>query len=294
MARIHARGSKQPWTSSCRWLTIPEAKEFTLACALQALVVNARGRESGIGAYLRDPQKTGGTAIETTGLEATNNPLLIRPPPEPPPVCMSGPDPAAGVLQFSSATYRSRRYLSGGDAIVVTRTQGSAGAVSATFTTSDGTAVAGVDYTPVSTTVHFGDGDTAPRVVPLTILLDRVEEPDKTVTLTLSEPGGCATLGPQSSAVVTILDDDGPIVQPTLFTVGGTVNGLIGTLVLENHRGLFLEIFDDGPFTFSQIPTPSGEPYFVRVFNQPATRCRTAPSPTGPAYSPTTTSRTSW
>ncbi len=42
-----------------------------------------------------------------------------------------------------------------------------------------------------------------------------------------------------------------------------------GNLVLENHRGLFLEITDAGPFTFSSLPSPAGTAYFVRVFNQP-------------------------
>jgi hypothetical protein len=49
----------------------------------------------------------------------------------------------------------------------------------------------------------------------------------------------------------------------------GTVNGLIGTLVLQDHHGLFLQVFDDGPFTFSNLPTPIGMPYAVTVFNQP-------------------------
>jgi hypothetical protein len=76
-------------------------------------------------------------------------------------------------------------------------------------------------------------------------------------------------LGTQTNAVLTIRDDDVPP-PPTLFTVGGTVTGLTGTgLVLENHIGLFLPIDADGPFTFSDIPSPSGTAYFVRVFNQP-------------------------
>ena len=78
------------------------------------------------------------------------------------------------------------------------------------------------------------------------------------------EPAGSTVDGPDGPREV--IPSDGP---PAPFTVGGTVNGLVGTLVLENHRGLFLEVTEDGPFTFTDIPTPAGEPYFVKVFNQP-------------------------
>ena len=79
--------------------------------------------------------------------------------------------------------------------------------------------------------------------------------------------GGGTVDGPDGPRVVP--PDDGSVVRPDTFTVGGTVNGLIGTVVLENHRGLFLEVKDDGPFAFKDIPTPAGEDYFVKVFNQP-------------------------
>ena len=89
------------------------------------------------------------------------------------------------------------------------------------------------------------------------------------MNLTLSQPGGCAALGSRTTAVLTIRDDDVPP-PPTLFTVGGTVTGYTGAgLVLENHIGLFLPIAGNGPFTFSNIPSPSGTAYLVRVFNQP-------------------------
>ena len=248
-------------------------KEFTVFSFVLAEAWNWRGRESGVAAFLQDPQNIGGTVLEMTGLEATNNPLPLPPAGVQPPLpCASGlPDPAAGVLQLSSEMYRSPEGMPpGAQGIVVTRTQGSKGAVSVTISASDGTAVAGVDYIAPATTVLFGDGDTAPRTVQLvTALADSVEESDKTVNLTLSEPGGCAIVGAQASAVLTITDDDSPITPPPRFTVGGTVNGLIGTLVLEDHHSVLLEIFDDGPFTFSFLPTPSGEPYSVRVFNQP-------------------------
>lgn len=184
-----------------------------------------------------------------------------------------GPDPAAGVLQFSAAGYTLAEANST-PTITVTRTGGSSGAVTATFTTSDGSAIAGTDYTPVTASVFFADGDAVPRVVEVSIIQDLVSaEPDKTVNLTLSQPGGCAALGQQTTAVLTIRDDDVPP-PPTRFTVGGTVTGLVGAsagLMLENHHGLLLGITGNGPFTFSDLPSLSGSPYSVRVFNQPHT-----------------------
>jgi uncharacterized delta-60 repeat protein len=98
--------------------------------------------------------------------------------------------------------------------ITVTRTGGSSGAVTATFTTSDRTAIGGTDYTPANATVFFADGDAVPRVVRVPIVQDVVSaEPDKTVNLALSQPGGCAALGTQATAVLTIRDDD-PLPPP--------------------------------------------------------------------------------
>src|SRR5215510_13181793 len=95
--------------------------------------------------------------------------------------------------------------------LTVRRTGGSRCAVSATFATSDGTAVAGLDYTPVTRTVFFPDGDASTRAVDVQLILDTDAEPDETVNLTLSDVRGCAALGPQSSMVLTILDNDRPL-----------------------------------------------------------------------------------
>ena len=190
-------------------------KAFTLESILHVTAFNVRGRESGVAAFLRDPLKSGGGALQMTGLEATNDPAAAPPiRVEAPLACASGPNPNAGVLQFSAAAYTLLEDPLNELAIAVTRTQGSQGAVSATFRASDGTAVAGVDYDAPAVTVHFADGDAGPRVVALTVLLDALAEPDKTVNLQLSEPGGCATLGAQASAVVTLIDDDRPPPPP--------------------------------------------------------------------------------
>jgi CSLREA domain-containing protein len=121
---------------------------------------------------------------------------------------------AAGQIQFSSATYSVTEGAATAS-ITVTRTGGSAGAVSATFDTSDGTAAAGEDYTSVSAfTVNFADGDSAAKTVEVPITDDVLNEPDETVTLSLSNPTGGATFGSPAVATLTIADNNDPL--PTL------------------------------------------------------------------------------
>ena len=247
--------------------------KFAVTIKIQAFTFNKRGRESGIGAFLRDPAKTGGTVMNFTGLEPTDEPFAPPALDRAPAPCTTGPDPAAGVLQFSAATYAVFEAPVAGfsiPVIFVTRTQGSTGSVSATLTASGGTATPGVHYTPLSTSIHFADGDTAPRTVPFDILANSNNEPDSTVNLTLSAPGGCATLGALSSAVLTILDDDRPPTLPPSFTIGGTVTGLAGTgLVLQHVTTGENLATGNGPFTFSQ-QLLSGFAYSVAVGTQPS------------------------
>ena len=223
-------------------------------------------REQWAGAFLRDPSGTGGTTMSARGLRVIDEPV-----PAPMP-CATQPDPAAGTLQFDALTYQLlEQPIAGLSGVTVTRSNGATGAVSALLTARGGTAQPGVDYVPLATAVHFGDGDATPRVIPIDILLNPAEtSPDPTLSLVLEPLGGCAAIGEPSTAVATIVDTGGPVAPPEAHTVGGTVEGLIGTgLVLQNHYGLFLEITGNGPFTFEDLPTPSGERYEVSVFNQP-------------------------
>ena len=76
------------------------------------------------------------------------------------------------------------------------------------FATSNGTAAAPGDYTAVSQTVSFADGDTANKTISIPIINDTTAEANETVNLTLSSPTGGATLGTPSTAVLTITDND--------------------------------------------------------------------------------------
>jgi hypothetical protein len=113
----------------------------------------------------------------------------------------------ASAVRFSAATY-SAAEGAGSATITVTRTGDPQGTVSVDYTTSDGAAIAGSDYTAVSGTISFADGDTIPKTFTVTILHDTAEEPNETVALTLGNPGGNAYLHNSAPAVLTIVDDD--------------------------------------------------------------------------------------
>ena len=117
------------------------------------------------------------------------------------------PAPAPGLIEFSAPTYAIGE--NGGSAtITVTRSGGSAGEVTVNYATSDGSATAGQDYTSASGTLTFASGE-ASKEFTVPIIDDATPEPQETVTLTLSNPGGGAALGTRSTATLTIIDDQG-------------------------------------------------------------------------------------
>lgn len=115
----------------------------------------------------------------------------------------------ADTLQFSAASYSVREGTDSAftRAITVTRSGGSAGAVAVDFATSDGTAIANSDYTPVSGTLGFAAGETI-KTFRMTTIPDAVFEPGETVNLSLGNATGGATLGAQNTATLLILNDD--------------------------------------------------------------------------------------
>jgi uncharacterized delta-60 repeat protein len=214
---------RQPRTFDVDLSSVEVDKPFTLQAFAMATAYNRiAGPPSEFGssatAFLRDQQGIGGTAITFSGLEPTDVPGLDPPaqtPVEPAP-CPPGSTGDAGTLQFSADRY-SIGESNPTPPIRVTRTGGTTGAVTATIITSDGSAVAGTDYTPVHASVFFADGDDTPRAVEVPVLADQLGgEGDRTLMITLSEPGGCATLGSPATAELTIRDDNSgpPPVQP--------------------------------------------------------------------------------
>jgi len=144
---------------------------------------------------------------------------------------------SGGVLQFSSATYSvNEGVLSGKAVIKVTRSGGSASGVTVNYSTGDGTAIAGSDYTATSGTLTFGAGVTS-KTFAIPIVKDTLDESDETVNLTLSNPTGGATLGTPDTAVLTIIDNDsGGVLQFSSATYSVNEGVLSGKAVIKVTR----------------------------------------------------------
>jgi hypothetical protein len=124
----------------------------------------------------------------------------------------------AGEIQFTDATYTVDEDQSTAS-ITVTRVGGSNGAITANFSTSNGTAQEPGDYTAVTSfPIAYAEGETGPKTVTVTIADEVVYEGYETVNLALSAtqitlPDGkpATSQQPQGNplaAVLTIVDDD--------------------------------------------------------------------------------------
>jgi hypothetical protein len=76
--------------------------------------------------------------------------------------------------------------------------------VTINYATTDGTATAGSDYTAVSGTLTFNQGEMAKAIL-IPITNDNVFESDETFSLKLSNPTGGATIGTPQTVAVTIV-----------------------------------------------------------------------------------------
>ncbi len=117
--------------------------------------------------------------------------------------------PQPGSLTVANASVAEGNSGDSDLVFTVTRAGGSAGAVSATWTITDGSTDATDHGTGFAFTgsVNFADGQTTAQIhVP--IHGDTDFEPNETLQIALSSPTGGATLGAQTTATGTITNDD--------------------------------------------------------------------------------------
>ncbi|NJO46348.1 MAG: hypothetical protein HC835_12355 [Oscillatoriales cyanobacterium RM2_1_1] len=91
--------------------------------------------------------------------------------------------------------------------ITVIRQGDTTGAVGATLTQTSGTATAPADYSNGAIAVNFAPGETT-QILQIPIVDDSLLESTEFVTVNLTNPTGGAILGPQSSGILNIADNE--------------------------------------------------------------------------------------
>ena len=121
-------------------------------------------------------------------------------------------NPQIGAAGFSPP--RVAAIESGSSLALTVRRYGPATeAASIAYSTTNGTALAGTDYTATSGTVSWAAGDSADKTVLIPLLNDSTVESSKTFSVILGTATG--PVSPAASATVTILDDDTPVAFTT-------------------------------------------------------------------------------
>ena len=148
---------------------------------------------------------------------------------------------SAGTIQFSSPTYSVKKYA--GYALVpITRTGGSIGAVSVNFTTLDDTAVQSVNYTYVTNTLTFTNGELS-KIITVPILPTGATNGLKDLFLQLNTNGltTLAGLGNNTNSTLYIIDSDSINEPPgsadtTLSSFAGFNNNVYSIVLQSNNQ----------------------------------------------------------
>jgi len=108
-------------------------------------------------------------------------------------------------LSFSASSYKVAQ-AAGTLSVTVTRSGTTTDAVTVNYATSDGTAVAGTDYTSTDGSLQWGAGDSASKTISVAVSNSVPFSGTKTFTVALSDPSPSADaqLVTPSSATVTI------------------------------------------------------------------------------------------
>ena len=120
-------------------------------------------------------------------------------------------------------------------AFSVTLSHASSRTVTVSYTTQDGTATAGSDYTAASGSLTFNAGDTS-QTVEITVLTDSVEEGQETLTLTLSSASNATLADASGTGAIengesTGTQEDPPAEDPVVLLTAAFAN------VPADHNG---------------------------------------------------------
>ncbi len=118
------------------------------------------------------------------------------------------PSSGPGELQYKHGTFHAPE-AAGVAVIRVEREAGDDGGVSVSYSTADGTAIAGQDYVATSGVLTWADGDHGHKTFTVVILGDALPDAGETVQLILSDPTGGAVLGDEHPTAVLVIEGGG-------------------------------------------------------------------------------------
>jgi endoglucanase len=144
---------------------------------------------------------------------------------------------APGTLKLSASTYTVAQNA-GMLVVTVDRISGSSGAVGVTYSTSDGTAAAGTDYTHTTGTLAWAANDAAAKTFSVPISQATAFSGSKSFMIALSTPTGGASFGTPSSATATINGTAVPTNAGSIALSGSiyVVTQSAGSLVVTVNR----------------------------------------------------------
>jgi hypothetical protein len=154
----------------------------------------------------------------------------------------SAADPTAanGSVQFTVSSVVLIEDV-GTITLTVQRTGGTVGNLNVDYSTTDGTAIAGQDYTAASGTLNFTAGETS-KTIQIPILDDATTETNETFTVGLRNNTSPETVGAPSTVFVTLQDrSTTPLISVANVSVvegnTGTTTNLVFTISLSAATG---------------------------------------------------------
>jgi uncharacterized delta-60 repeat protein len=137
----------------------------------------------------------------------------------------------AGIFGFTASSVTVNE-AAGNVTLAVSRSGGASGAVSISYQTADGTAVAGADYTSTSGTLNFADGQTTQTITVPLIEDGGLEGGSETFSVSLSCDRSDVQLGVSTASVV--IQDPDIVMAPLSVTEGAAFTGVVATFVGSN------------------------------------------------------------
>ncbi len=200
-------------------------RSFNVTDSLQAWSYTTQPNTANRGWFLAIPT---GTALWQ--FASAESPILGG---RPPILAVDWTAPTPGTFDFSAPTYSVTEGTANAT-ITVNRTNGGVGAVAVNYAVTNGTATGGQDFTAATGTLNFAANEFS-KTFTVAITNDTAVEPDETIHLTLSSPTNGSALGTATTAVLSLVDNDGPgILQ--FSAANYTVNENVGNATITVNR----------------------------------------------------------